>query len=56
MVLRLVLDPLQSKMQFGVGPADLARELLDQPPVLNVKVNRFIPADFVFRCRVVRCA
>lgn len=56
MVLRLVIDPLHSKMEFGIAPQYLGRNLLDQPTVLNVRVNRFIPADFVFRCKVVRCA
>lgn len=55
MIFRFVVDPLQSKLQFEGSLQGLARHLLDQPMVLKVQVNRFIPADFVFRCKVVRC-
>jgi len=54
MVLRLVIDPFRHMMVGGIAPIDLGRKLLDQPTMLNIRVNRFIPADFVFRCKVVQ--
>jgi hypothetical protein len=49
MLVRFVIDVAKGKMELSETPsASPAR-----PSVLDVHVNRFIPADFVFRCRVV---
>jgi hypothetical protein len=49
MLLRLVIDVLKGRVELSdqpsAGPA--------QGSVLEVKLNRFIPADFVFRCKVI---
>ena len=61
MVYRLIIDVLRS-----IGPQSVAIKLVDpEPPVREelipeplpavlVPVNRFVPADFVFRCKAVR--
>jgi len=52
MFLRFVIDVVEGKMELSETPAASAA----QPSLLNVQVNRFIPADFVFRCKVVETA
>jgi len=53
MLLRFVIDvakgKAEGKMEFSETPAASTAP----PTLLNVQVNRFIPADFVFRCKVV---
>ena len=49
MLLRFVIDMAEGKMELSETPA--ARTA--QPTLLDIHVNRFIPADFVFRCKVV---
>ena len=52
MLLRCVIDVAEGKMEVTDAPA------VGQPSasLLEVQVNRFIPADFVFRCKVVETA
>jgi hypothetical protein len=56
MVFRLVIDFHQDRRAFPDTRGTLAGKLAGRPTVLNVKVIPFIPADFVFRCKVVRCS
>ncbi len=53
MLYRLVIDVLASKMELRDASGGLATGLESQPTLLDVRVNRFIPGDFVFRCKVV---
>jgi hypothetical protein len=52
MFLRLIIDVLKGRMELSETPAASTA----QPSLLDVHVNRFIPADFVFRCKVVETA
>ena len=49
MLVRLVIDVVAGKMELSETPA--AGEA--RAKLLDVEVNRFIPADFVFRCKVI---
>jgi hypothetical protein len=49
MLLRFVIEVAKGKMELSETPPAAPA----QPALLNVQVNRFIPADFVFRCKVV---
>lgn len=49
MMLRFVIDVVKGSMELSETPAAAA----STASVLDVGVNRFIPADFVFRCKVV---
>ena len=55
MILRLVIDVLRNTIELREAPGGVDSRLAGQPPLLNVRVNRFIPANFVFRCKVVAC-
>ena len=49
MLVRFVIDVVKGKMELSETPT------AETTPAsaLDVKVNRFIPGDFVFRCKVV---
>jgi hypothetical protein len=49
MMLRLVINVAEGRMELSETPAE------EPTPgnALDVHVNRFIPANFVFRCKVV---
>jgi hypothetical protein len=49
MLLRFVIDVVEGKMELSENPAGGTAPAT----LLNIAVNRFIPADFVFRCKVV---
>jgi hypothetical protein len=49
MLLRFVIDVVEGKMELSEAPASWTA----RASLLDVHVNRFIPADFVFRCKVV---
>jgi hypothetical protein len=52
MLLRFVIDVAAGKMELSeTPPAGIA-----QATLLNIPVNRFIPAGFVFRCKAVETA
>jgi hypothetical protein len=44
-------------INMAEGRMELSEAAVQAPDIANllaIKVNRFIPADFVFRCKVVR--
>jgi hypothetical protein len=57
---RFIIDPLRSieaqsvQMKFFDPLARARGEDLTNAAAVPVRVNRFIPAGFVFRCKVVR--
>ena len=53
MILRLIIDVLRNTMELREAPGGVDSRLTGQPPLWNVRVNRFIPTNFVFRCKVV---
>lgn len=54
MVVRWIIDVLEGRIELDEG-MDRPEDLSNQPAVLHIASNRFIPRDFVFRCKVVRC-
>jgi hypothetical protein len=62
MVYRLIIDVLRSIGPQSVPikfvdpePPPAREELISEPlPAVLVPVNRFVPTDFVFRCKAVR--
>jgi len=52
MLLRFVIDVVKGRMELSETPAASTA----QPSLLNVQVNRVIPAVFVFRFKVVKTA
>ena len=55
MVYRLFIDVLRRRMEIGEGPDTKAIGLEDRASLLNIRLNRFVLRDFVFRCRVIKC-
>ncbi len=49
MLVRFVFDVVAGKMELSETPAAETA----QASALDIPVNRFIPGDFVFRCKVV---
>ena len=53
MVFRLFIDVLRSRMEIR-EVSDRPEGLVERPSLLDIRVNLFIPRDFVFRCKVVQ--
>jgi hypothetical protein len=60
MVFRIVIDALRGgprkKIEIEFVDAEECANyshLGKRPTLLHVKTNRFLPADFVFRCKVI---
>jgi hypothetical protein len=53
MVFRLFIDVLRSRMEIR-EVSDRPEGLAERPSLLDIRVNLFIPRDFVFRCKVVQ--
>ena len=49
MLVRLVINVVEGKMELSETPA--ASE--PKATLLDVQVNRFIPGNFVFRCKAI---
>lgn len=54
MVIRWVIDVLTGTMELQESPEG-GHPLANRPAILRIPANQFIPQDFVFRCKVVRC-
>ena len=54
MLLRLVIDVLRKKVEFGETSGRIAIKSSGRATRLNVRVNRFLAAPFIFRCKVVK--
>ena len=54
MVLYWVIDVLEGAGELQEGSERLER-VSGHPTLLKIQCNRFIPQDFVFRCKVVCC-
>jgi hypothetical protein len=54
MVVRWVIDVLESTMELQEA-CDRLERVAGRPTLLDIRCNRFIPQDFVFRCKVVEC-
>ena len=55
MVYRLFIDVLRRRIELGAGPSTKVIGLEGRGEFLKIRLNRFIPRDFIFRCKVVQC-
>jgi len=54
MVVHWVIDVLEGASQIHEACERLER-IAGRPTLFKIHCNRFIPQDFVFRCKVVHC-
>lgn len=54
MVVHWVIDVLEGMTELQDGYERL-EWVAGRPTLLKIRCNRFIPQDFVFRCKVVEC-
>jgi len=55
MLFRLFIDVLKRRIDFALEPDDQMVGVEEGATLLDIRVNRLIPRDFVFRCRVINC-
>ena len=56
MVYRMFIDVLRRRVEIGEGASTKVIGIDDRAKLLDVRLNCFIPREFVVRFRVVRCS
>jgi hypothetical protein len=56
MVYRLFIDVLRRRVEFGEGISTKVVGLENRATLLDIRLNCFIPRDFIVRCKVVECS